>query len=167
MAAINATSDPVYGQLFRLAFVILDSATARPITGGLTGLSARVSKDAGAFGTTTNTPVEIGTNGYGYIELTAAEMTAYDVILEIRATNSGSVYYAKEICPRLMSPFTGRFDAQTVKRYEQMMLDFHAIVYGQVTDSGAAYTVLNTDATAKVSGTLAQTDTSAVRGLLS
>ena len=48
---------------------------------------ARISKDGGAFGNTTNLPSELGSTGRYTITLTAAEMDADSIALKITNTN--------------------------------------------------------------------------------
>jgi hypothetical protein len=97
MAALNTTAFAVRSAAFRVHFSIRDATTGDPLTGGLTGLAGRLSKDGGNFANTTNTPVEIQTSGYGYIDLTAAEMDFYGCVLTVTATNTDAVEWAKEI----------------------------------------------------------------------
>lgn len=92
MAAIDATRNPVKGEAYRLYFVIKSSSTSNPITGGLTGLAATISKDGAAFASTTNAPVEVGTSGFGYVDLTATEMNAYSVTIQVTASNANAIY---------------------------------------------------------------------------
>lgn len=86
---------------FRASGVILDITTWLPLTGGLTGITGKISKDQGAFASTTNTPVEIGTTGYLYCDLTATEMTADTILLEFQATNANKKYFIQQLCPEL------------------------------------------------------------------
>lgn len=71
-------------------FFMTDSQiTPVPVAGktGLTFTTKLISKDGGAFATTTNTPVEIA-NGWYKITLTSTEMNADAVLLNFKGTNS-------------------------------------------------------------------------------
>lgn len=81
----------VYGQ-------ILAVSTLLPITGGLTAMDAEISGDGGAFADCGAAETEIGTTGFFYVDLTAAE-TAYDwVTFQFKASNAGAVTYIEHIC---------------------------------------------------------------------
>lgn len=119
----NATFYPVYGQLYNLSGVIKSLTTGNPLTGGLTTLAAVVSKDDGAFTTTANAPVEIGTSGFFSLDLSVTEMTAHKLVVNVTASNTNAIYWSFEITDLLLSPFSGRADAQSVLRFEQNTLD--------------------------------------------
>jgi hypothetical protein len=97
MAATDAKVFPASGVAFRVHFCIRNSTTGNPLTGGLTGLAGKISKDGAAFAATTNVPVEIGTTGYGYLDLTAAEMTMSGGIVGVTATNTSAIEWSKEV----------------------------------------------------------------------
>lgn len=86
MSAQDSTYWPVRGQAYRFYWRI-------GITGGLTSLTAKISKDGANYVATSNAPVEIfdtdGTTktGSGYVDLTASEMTLNGGIVEV--TGSG------------------------------------------------------------------------------
>lgn len=90
---------PIRNAAYRVYFVIRSSTTFGPITGGLTGLDAEVSLDGIAFANCAGTETEIGTTGYGYVDLTAAEMTASKILFRITATNANAIEFFQEICP--------------------------------------------------------------------
>ena len=92
MAATDALWLPRKGGAWRVYSVIKNSTTGNPITGGLTGLQAKISKDAGSFNNTTASATEIGTTGYFYVDLTTTEMNVTAGILHIEATNSNAIY---------------------------------------------------------------------------
>jgi hypothetical protein len=159
MAAANATPRPVYGQAFRLYFRIASSATGNPLTGGLTGLGAQVSKDGGNWATSTASPVEIQTSGYGYLDLTAAEMACGSALVRVFASNTNALEVSQEIVPTLLTPFAGRFDAQSVVRVEQLLLDLHALLGGNGVDqNGAQITYRNPDGSTKFTGEVVQNE---------
>lgn len=99
MAAVNATAFPVNGQAYRLYFKIVSSLTGNPITGGLTGLGANISKDGAAFvNIATLPPTEILTggvgSGYGYVELTGTEMTCTAAVIKVVCGNTNAVEWS-------------------------------------------------------------------------
>lgn len=97
MAASNSVQNPIQGQAYRIYFRIDSSDTFNPITGGLTGLAGSLSKDGATFVASTNTPVEIGTSGYGYLDLTSAETAYYTVYVQVSATNANAIKFSKPV----------------------------------------------------------------------
>ena len=91
MAAGNAIPIPVKNQLRRIYFAFIDRTTSLPVSGGLTGLAATISKDGGNYAATTNTPVEIQSSGTGYVELTATESNCSAFIVKITCTDLEAV----------------------------------------------------------------------------
>lgn len=164
----NSTPYAVYGQIYNLTGAIVSSSTGNPITGGLTSLSATISKDDGSFTSTTNTPTEIGTSGYFTLDLTAAEMTASKIIVQISASNTNAVYQKVMINPMVMSEPAGRWDAQGIKRVEQLFSQVYAFFFNRQVDNGASQTVYKSDsATTMVSGVISENTDYAERGKLS
>ena len=158
----NSTPWPVYGQLFNVGGAILSSSTLNPITAGLTGLSAKLSKNDAAFVSTTNTPVEVGTDtGYFTLDLTAAEMSYAKLVLAVSATNSNAVTCIQIINPLNLAQFTGRYDVQTVVRFEQLLHDVFILGGGNgSTMTGAALQYLNEDGSTHFQGSVVQNTTS-------
>jgi hypothetical protein len=99
MAATYAKHTPLKGHPIRISWAIFDMSIGRAYSGGLTGLSATVSKDGGNYASTTSSPVEIQTSGTGYLELSAAEMTADTVIVKISCTDPDSSQVVEIINP--------------------------------------------------------------------
>jgi hypothetical protein len=97
MAASDAQAFPVKNTAQRFYGVIRSATTGNPITGGLTALALTISKDGAAFVAGANAPVEIGTTGYFYVDLTAAEANYSADVLQVTASNSGAVYWSKEV----------------------------------------------------------------------
>lgn len=164
MSAAQAVPFPVNAQAYRLSGVINAVSTLRAITGGLTSLAATVSIDGSAFNATANAPAEIGTTGYFTLDLTAAEMTGSTIIISVTASNSGAVYFQKIILPLLLTEPTGRYDAQTVVRVEQLWTQLFAFDenYQGFDSAGTTYNVYKKDsATVMVSATISETSTSA------
>ncbi len=129
MAIADATSFPVKGQAFRTSGVITSSATSNPITAVLDTLRAQVSVDGGAFNTSASNPVQVsGNSGYWYVDLSPSEMNGNTVLLRVTAANAGAVEFAKEINPMDLSEPTGRYDTQTVVRFEQLFVQFYAVL---------------------------------------
>jgi hypothetical protein len=86
-ATHNALREPVYGAAYNVPLVWLDADGDPTLP---TGLDVEVSKDNGTFANTTNAPTLAKDGGgatdsaYGYVTLTAAEMTADIVILQAK-----------------------------------------------------------------------------------
>jgi hypothetical protein len=93
MAATDTYQFPVKGVINRVYGSIVAYSTANNITGGLTTLAATISKDGGAFVSTTNAPVEItGATGDFYLDLTATECNCTSCLVKVTCANSGAVY---------------------------------------------------------------------------
>lgn len=127
----------VKGQSLYVQSVILDSASGNELTGGLTSLAATVSKDGGAFASCTNAPAEIGTTGYVSVLLTATEMNANAIIVRFTASNTGAMAGRAFVYPLVLSEEDGSWDAQTVKRVEQAILQGTAYSLNKVSITGA------------------------------
>lgn len=93
----NASALPVTAEAFNLGWCIRSSVTANPITGGLTGLQAFISKDRAAFAQTDNDPDENGTTGYGDLDLTADECDCQVLVVKVIASNANAIEWSKEI----------------------------------------------------------------------
>lgn len=98
MAATDARPIPKKNTAFRIPDISFDDASGDLIT-SWTGISATKSLDGATFTACTNAPVEIGTSGIGYLDLTAAEMNVDSVIVYITITNTGSTYYKITLLP--------------------------------------------------------------------
>lgn len=90
---MSATVFPPKNTAYTLTGVIKSAVTGNPLTGGLTVLAATVSIDGGAFASTTNAPVEIGTTGTFTLVLTATEMNGTTIAILVTATNANAIYY--------------------------------------------------------------------------
>lgn len=119
MAAIDSSCFPVKGQAYRVEAKIVSSATANPITGGLTDLTAQVSKDGGNWANTTNSAVEIQTSGYAYVDLTSTEMNADSILVKFTASNSNAVEQSLVIKPVDLTENTDHWRDSAVLRLEQ------------------------------------------------
>lgn len=131
----NATVWAIRGQLLNVSGDILNPSTGNPITAGLTGLQAYISKDDGAYAATVNTPVEHtlggglpapanGWTGPGTwtLDLTAAEMTCTKAIVIVTASNSSAVFARLYVNTLTLSEVAGRADSQAVLLLEQYLL---------------------------------------------
>ena len=164
MSAAQAIPFPVNAQGFRISGVILAVSTLRPITGALTGLAATISIDGAAFAATSSAPVEIGTTGFFTLDLTAAEMTGSTIIVNVVATNVGAVYDVRVINPLALSEPTGRYDAASVVRLEQLLTQVYQFMhnYQGFNAAGTSYNIYKADsATLALSATISETSTSA------
>lgn len=127
MAATDSTVFPPINTAYRCYFCIRSSATSNPITGGLTGLStsgnSQISKDGATFVNSTNNPVEIGTSGYGYLDVTATEMNYSTVVIRIAATNANAIEFSREIVTGGIAQMAG-----TLATLAQLTTDYAAII---------------------------------------
>lgn len=167
MAVADSTAFPIYGQAFRFTGRIVGYSTGNPITGGLTSVTAQVSKDGGSFASTTNSVTEIGTSGYFHLTLTAAEMTANGVIVRVTASNSGAVEFCTEIRPVDMRENSGYWGSQSVVKMEQVLVQLSAYFFNLHTLQLNSETIKKRDnSTTLLSGSVSQDDatTTASRG---
>lgn len=145
MAAGNATPNPVYGQAYRIPFKIVSLLTGNPITGGLTGLATpgncQISKDGAGFVNATNAPTETGTSGYGFLDLTAAEMSYSSITIRIAATNTNAIEYSYFVPICDLRPTAGRADQAAIQRVEQFFLQEYYYFFNQQTISSNIQTV--------------------------
>jgi hypothetical protein len=89
MAATDAKIYPIKNQAYRATLVILD-ADGDPVSGA-TGLDSEVSKDGGTFADCTSEATEIATaSGIYFLDLTATEMNADTVAVQVKTTSSGA-----------------------------------------------------------------------------
>jgi len=152
MSAANATPNAIYNQAYRFAGKIVTSSTGNPIAGGLSALSGQISKDGATFVNLTNAPVEIGTSGYFTVDLTAAEMAYASVIVRVTASNANAVEFSIFIPICNLTPFVGRFDAQSVLRVEQLLLDIQTPLWNQNAVSAGVQTYTEPGGTTKATG---------------
>ncbi len=90
MAASDASPWPVRGQAFRVTFDLRLSTGALNV--GAAGLDSEVSKDGGTFTDCTNEATEIATSSGIYtLDLTAAEMAADTVAIQIKSSTGSAV----------------------------------------------------------------------------
>lgn len=85
MATTSAIPYPVKNQALRVYWRIYDKATGEVYNGGLTSLSATISKDGGNYAATTSSPVEIQTSGTGYLELSSTECNCSCALVKVSA----------------------------------------------------------------------------------
>lgn len=164
----SATPFPVYGQEFEFTVVILSSATGNPLTGGLSSLAGNISIDGAAFATTGVTVSEIdSTTGFVKVTIAAAQMQSKVTAFNISAGNANAMFAVGEIVPINLTEFSGRADAETVKRFEHYMMDvMYAALNKHVVDrTNSTYTIYKNDgSTAKVDGTISDTGTTGIKG---
>src|SRR4051794_10857773 len=127
MATTDSSAFAVRGQPFRTSFKTISIATGNPIAA--TSLSAQISKDGGTFSSSGVTAAQIGSTGYGYVDLDATAMDANTILLRVTAT--GAVEFSKEIVPLELTEPTGRYDTQAVHRLEQLLVQLYAALFNR------------------------------------
>lgn len=160
MASTDSIQTPVKGQAFRLYGVIRSSATANPITGGLTTPTVTGSLDGGAFASTGLTVTEIGTTGYFYVDIDATRMNVNAIIIEVTAANANAVKFSRVINPADISESTTRATAQSPIKLEQIIRQGWAFQFNRNTIDQATgiYNVYNdADDTVLYTGTFTDT----------
>lgn len=168
MAATDATTYPVRNQAYRLYGEIRSSATGNLITGGLTGLAGLFSLD-GAATSSTAMPVEIGTTGLFYVDLTSVQMNGSAVVLKITASNTNALDYTHTLYPADLSEVTGRADASGVKKLEAFCYQVWMSLHNEETinrSTGLNTRFLADSATPALVGNVSDDGTTGTRGKL-
>lgn len=89
MAAADASALPSYGKAWRVYFTIYDN-DGDPVPTAA-ALDSEISLDGGTFADCTNEATEIATSsGSYYLDLTAAEMTANAVVIQVKTTTTNA-----------------------------------------------------------------------------
>ena len=105
---------------------------------------SQISKDGGAFANTGTNAVESPANsGFGYVDLSATEMTANDIYPNITASNSNSVCIVEPIVPLVLTEESGCSLDATIVLFEQMVRDLVEILFNGGTYNGNLQTLLN------------------------
>lgn len=86
MASTDATNWPKKNAARRITFGLFD--VNDDLVSGATGLDSEVSKDGAAFVDCTNEATEIGSTGVYYLDLTATEMNADTVAVNVKSTDA-------------------------------------------------------------------------------
>ncbi len=148
MAHETAQAIPIKGIALSLSWRIRLYTTANPLTGSaLTNLRATISKDGSAFAATTNSPVQIGTTGIGTLALTATEMNANKVIVQVLCDDSGAVFDYIELEPLRMDEIAVPAPEQTYPRFEQYLLQVWSRWLNTKIDNGTRQYILKRDGT--------------------
>jgi hypothetical protein len=161
MSAANATPFPVYGQGYRLPVVFRD--TSGNLITGWTGVSAYGYPDNGTGVSLTIAEAPAG-SGYGYVDIPAAQMQCSMCGVVATCSNANMTAFVASVYPLVLGQFTGRWDAQSILRFEQMVQDlFIGVGLNGVAIAGAAETFLNPDGSTHFSTVIAQGETTATR----
>jgi hypothetical protein len=164
VAATDATVFSIRGQAFRIPVAFRD--TSGNLITAWTGAAATAYPDNGT-GVSLTIAEAPTSSGVGYIDVPAAQMTASMTTVKATITNSNATAYIAPIYTIDLSEPVGAWDAQTIKKFEFILLDVAATLLNQQTIQGASNIVAKRDGTTKLSGTYIETDSSAVRGKLS
>lgn len=146
MAAENATTFPIRGQAYRVLLHFRD--TSGNLITSWSSPAAILSKDGAATASTGSAPVEIGTSGMGYLELTAAEMTANSVQVKATVSNANATAFIEHIKPLIAEP-TGNALSDSVIRFEKLIYNLYQywINKSQLVRGSGALTVYKADGT--------------------
>lgn len=170
MASTDATNQPVKGQAYRLTGFIKLVTTLEVAAAGLSTLAGSISKDGGTMGATTATPVEIATNsGFFYLDLTASEMSAQTVAIKVTATAANTEDFAIVLYPLDLTESGTRAPSQTVKKWEQYVLEMDAagLNLDTIRRDSKTQTVYSIDGTtALYTGSVDDDGTTVTRGAL-
>lgn len=155
MAVADRTFWSVNGQAYEFDAQIINTSF-KAITGGLTAITATISKDGGAFASLATTPVEIGTTGVLKVSLSATEMTCNSWVVKVTVSNANAQDFIKVQANLDLTPFVGRYDSQSVQRLEHMHMDMQAMMWNHLVQNAGTTTLSNLDGSTKATGTYSQ-----------
>jgi len=164
MSATNAIAFPIYGQAFRMPCIFRD--TSNNLVTGWTSAAATAYADNGS-GTSATIAESPAGSGVGYIDLTPSQMTCSMCLVTATVSNASATAYVAAVYGLRLGQFTGRWDTQTVLRFEQMLKDilYNSPLYGSL-QNGALLQMLNEDQSVHFSGSVVQNNTTAVRTVM-
>lgn len=155
MASTDATPIAIKGQAFRAYFDLRLNTGA--LNSGAAGLDSEVMKDGGTSTDCTNEATEIATSsGHYFLDLTATEMTADNVTVQVKSSTSGAItrtliFYPQEAgnIPVDVQSVAGDTTAATVQKIalEGMVQVTVASAIGTISATSIPVTGVN-DATA-------------------
>jgi hypothetical protein len=169
MAAADASAFPVKGQAYRLSGFIRDWTTGQVISNAGT-LASTVSKDGGAFASTTSTAVEVGTTGMFTLDLSSTEMNANTVAVKVTASTANTEDFIAVLYPMDLAESGTRADTQTVKRLEQWISQIFMALFNKFTinrSTGAMVLYEDDESTSAFTGTASDDGTTNTRPHLS
>lgn len=160
MAAADCTVYGIKGQAIRVYGWVKDSTTGNPIA-TIGTLSAVISQD-GVYNASAPTPQAVTShNGRFYIELSASQNDYYNVGITVISDTADALYATIDVTNLDLSEVTGAWWDQTVKRFEQMVLQGVQYLLGRAKRniSTGTITVYKQD-DSTVIGTMSRTQTS-------
>lgn len=164
MAASDSRAFPEKGVAQRVYGVFTLVTTGKESSGALTALAASVSKDGGAYASCTNSPVQQGTTGIVYVDLTTTEMNANQVIVKFTSSLANAVDVIVPITPLEWASASGRGNS----RFEQLLRKVFEFCANLMTRSSSSMTVYCDDGTtASLTCTVTEGDTTGTRGAMS
>lgn len=99
MAATDSRPVPIKNTAFRAYFDLRLNTGA--VNSGAAGLDSEVSLDGGTFADCTNEATEVATSsGHYYLDLTAGEMNADCVVVQVKSSTSGAVTRSITLYPQ-------------------------------------------------------------------
>lgn len=160
MAAADCTVYGIKGQAIRVYGWVKDSTTGNPIA-TIGTLSAVISQD-GVYNASAPTPKAVPShNGRFYVELSASQNDYYNVGITVISDMADALYATIDVTNLDLSEVTGAWWDQTVKRFEQMVLQGVQYLLGRAKRniSTGTITVYKQD-DSTVIGTMSRTQTS-------
>jgi hypothetical protein len=135
MAANDANVFPVKNAAFRLAVSFRDNAGA--LITGWAGATSTVSVD-GASTTSGSAPVEIGSTGMGYLDLSASQMNGELIMVKCSVSNSNSLPFVQAIYTGGLTEISGAVPTANANASALWSMaitepvNMHPSTYGQV-----------------------------------
>jgi hypothetical protein len=164
MSALNATVFAVNGQGYRLPCAFVD--TSGNLITGWTGATATAYPDNGSGASVTIAESPVG-SGVGYIDIPATQMSCSMCMVVATVTNANMTAFKAAVRTMNLGKFTGRYDAQAVILFEQMLQDVFILLGANgASQTGAALSFQNPDGSNHFGGTVTQNATSGTRSLM-
>lgn len=163
MAAIDALAFPEKGRAYRVYGTFLVVSTQKESSGALTALAAVVAEDDGAYASTINAAVQVGTSGRVYVDLTLAEVGGNFGQVKFTSSLSGVNDVIVPFNPLEFESKEGR----GTTRFEEVIRKVGDWVMNRHVDEGVTYSVkCDDDVTDSLTGTVTESEVVAERGKL-
>lgn len=163
MAAADSRTFPEQGVAQRVYGTFKLVTTGKESAGALSALAASYSIDGGAWTTCTNAPVQQGTTGIVYVDLTAAEHVGNHMKVKFSSSLANTIDVIQEWNPLEWSSKAGRGDS----RFEELLRKVVEYLLNRNVDEGVTQTIYcDDDSTVSMDGSVSESEVSASRGQL-
>jgi hypothetical protein len=142
MAASDALRTPIKGKAYRVYGVIKSTTTSNLYSGGaLADLACTIYKDGAAGAAAAATPVQIGTTGVVYCDLTAAEMDYYCNIIRFSSSTANTTDDTIRVYTAILDTGVDNVYDMSQPRFEYLGQQVYAYLFNKVTQDAATGTI--------------------------